>query len=122
MLIENLGVGVDIENIDRFNNFTNKQNHFLNRVFTNKELEYCFSKDAVAQHLAARFAGKEAVVKALCRIGQKIVDYKNIEIINDENKVPLVNLIGNQIENLKLEISLSHCKDKAIAFVIAIRS
>ena len=59
-----LSIGVDIESVDRFKEH-DKNGSFLKRIFTNKELEYCFSFTDFAQHLAVRYSGKEAVVKAL---------------------------------------------------------
>ena len=113
------GVGVDIENIERFskpNVIKNKQ--FLEKIFTKKELDYCFSKAKPEQHLAARYAGKEAVVKAICSLKKINIDYKKVEILNNKNNVPLAK-INKDLGNLKIEISLAHCEDKAIAFVIA---
>ena len=113
------GIGVDIENIKRFRNSNvanNKQ--FLGKIFTKKELDYCFSKSKPEQHLAARYAGKEAVVKALCSLGKTSIDYKDIEITNNKNNVPIAKINNNNSDGLKIKISLAHCEDKAIAFAI----
>ena len=60
-----LGIGIDIENIERFKKFElNKNSPFLNKIFTIKEIEYCFSKKNVASSLATKYTGKEAVIKA----------------------------------------------------------
>lgn len=112
------GVGVDIENIERFrrlNVVKNKQ--FLEKIFTKKELNYCFSKTKPEQHLAARYAGKEAIVKALSNFGKANIDYKKVEILNNKSSVPIVK-INKGLGNLKIKISLAHCEDKAIAFAI----
>ena len=114
------GVGVDIENIERFskpNTIKNKQ--FLEKIFTKKELNYCFSRAKPEQHLAVRYAGKEAVVKALSSLGKANIDYKKVEILNSKNSVPMVKINNKELGNLKIKISLAHCEDKAIAFVIA---
>lgn len=114
---KNLGVGTDIENVDRFRKLDrNKNSNFLNRVFTKKEMDYSFSKAKPYQHLAARYAGKEAVVKALSSIGKRNIDYKDIEILNSENGIPKVNL--NYNGSLKVYISLSHSNDRALAFAV----
>ncbi len=113
------GIGVDIEDIKRFRNLNianNKQ--FLGKIFTKKELDYCFSKAKPEQHLAARYAGKEAVVKAICSLKKINIDYKKVEILNNKHNVPLAK-INKDLGNLKIKISLAHCEDKAIAFVIA---
>lgn len=117
--IDKFGIGADIENVERFKKpgvADNKQ--FLDKIFTKKELDYCFSKTKPEQHLAARYAGKEAIVKALCNIGKANIDYKKLEIINNEDDIPIVKLDNGRYNNLQIKISLSHCKDKAIALAI----
>src|SRR5574344_1181766 len=110
----NLPIGVDIEDISRFEN---KSKEFLDRIYTEKEQAYCLSKTLPAKHLAVRFCAKEAVIKALTPLGIKIAEYKKIEIIHDANKCPQVNLLKKINKNLEFQISLSHDKTKAIAFV-----
>tara|TARA_Y100000310_G_scaffold331116_1_gene404109 strand:- start:1668 stop:2027 length:360 start_codon:yes stop_codon:yes gene_type:complete len=114
-MIENMGVGVDIEQISRF---VEKNDSFLNKIFTDEELKYCFSKTYHAQHLAVRFAGKEAVIKALGSLGKDIKDYKKIEIVNNAKGVPLAKLLIPEGDQIKIKISLSHCQDKAMAMVL----
>lgn len=115
----NIGTGTDIESIERFNNYSLSDDAgFLKSIFSEEELNYCFSKDYPAPHLAARFVGKESVIKALYSIGIEDVFYKDIEILNMANGVPYVNL-NNIYSNIQFKISLSHSKDNAIAFVIA---
>ena len=114
-----LGIGVDIENIDRFTGPDRARNSaFLNKIFTGAEQEYCFSKAVAAPHLAARYAGKEAVVKALTGIGRLNIGYRDIEIINDKNGVPDVRIGKTGFHDLQIKLSLSHCADKAIAFAV----
>ena len=114
---KNLGVGTDIEDIGRFRKLDrNKNSNFLDKIFTKKELDYSFSKAKPCQHLAARYAGKEAVVKALSSIGKKYIGYKDIEILNCDNGIPIVNL--NYNGSLKVHISLSHSNDRALAFAV----
>ena len=121
--IKDFGIGTDIENIDRFRKLDyNESRAFLNKIFTENELDYCFSKETPAQHLAARFAGKEAVVKALSDVGKFNINYKEIEIINNEKGVPRVIFNNKNLINLKVNLSLSHCDDKAIAFAIIIKN
>lgn len=117
---ENFGIGTDIESIDRFRRLNIKNNPFLNRAFTKKEIDYCFSKKEHAHHLAARYCGKEAVVKALNSMGKPSPDYKKVEILNNELGIPLVNISDEGYKNLKVHLSLSHCEDKAIAFAVVI--
>jgi len=119
--IENFGIGVDIESIGRFRKLDPvKNNSFLNKIFTKNELDYCFSKESTAPHLAVRFAAKEAVIKALSSICKVKLHYNEIEIVNNENGAPMVKINNPGLHNLQVHLSLSHCKDKAIAFATAI--
>ena len=63
--VKKFGAGTDIETIDRFRKFKNRNDSFLKKVFTSEELKYCFSHQDAAPHLAVRFSGKEAMIKAL---------------------------------------------------------
>jgi holo-[acyl-carrier protein] synthase len=121
---ENFGVGADIENIDRFEKLNRHENaQFLNKIFTKNELDYCFSKKQAASHLAARYAGKEAVFKALNGVGITNLNYKEIEIFNNKDGIPMVKINSTHAHhNLKVYLSLSHCKDKAIAFAVVTKT
>lgn len=115
----NTTVGTDIVSIFRFDEFGDNINHpTLRKIFTQQELDYCFSKEAPEPHLAARFAGKEAVIKALYSRNIIGVWYTEIEIVNNLVGVPIVTLTKKL--NLTIEISLAHCEDKALAFVVII--
>ncbi len=118
-----VGVGVDIESLQRFQklNLTHDKT-FLQRIYTPKELSYCFAKKYPAQHLAVRFTAKEAVLKALSVLGTTKLPLNTIEIYNDKKGIPYVNLIATKSEKFCLKISLSHDKDKALAFALAFRS
>ncbi len=114
-----ISIGTDIVDIHRFESIVkNEEYSFLQKNYSDNELRYCFSKENVSSHLAGRFAGKEAVMKALYSQGLKPVAYKKIEILNDETGVPHVRVKTIEYEKLKAEISISHCEDKAIAFAI----
>ncbi len=114
-----LFTGIDIEDIKRFENKTlENDSKFLKRIFTDKELEYCFSCYSPAEHLAARFCAKEAFIKAIsCALNRK-VPYSKIEILKNKNNSPYINLIDNNDFEFNISLSLSHEKNKAIAFVI----
>ena len=119
--IKNFGIGVDIESIDRFRKSELIDNNsFLNKVFTKNELDYCFSKENAASHLAVRYAGKESVIKALSSIGKSNLNYRDIEILNNENRVPMVMLNNVKYNKMQINISLSHSEDKAIAFAVVV--
>ena len=111
MDLTDLGVGVDIESISRFRKLNfNKNKLFYKKIFNEKEIDYCLDKSDPYQHFAARFCAKEAFIKA---INKPIKDYKEIEI-KEKNKKPFILWDGKEYI-----LSLSHDKDKAIAFVIA---
>lgn len=112
-----LGIGVDIENIARFAGLDRRKNKlFLAKIFTTKELDYCFAKKNYPAHLAARFVAKEAIFKALSSLGVK-KPLKQLEIVNKKNGTPAV----VAIKDMKVILSLSHCADKAIAFAVAFK-
>ena len=111
-------VGIDIIEIARIKRAIARWgDNFLGRVYTEPELELYRQKPS---SLAARFAGKEAVIKVL-DIKTKGVGLKEIEILSEPNGKPLVYLYGraqNQADDLglaHLAISLSHSRDYAIA-------
>jgi len=115
----NFAVGTDIETISRFRKFNNNINDpFLTKVFTKGELTYCLSTKNPAQHLAVRYAGKEATIKALGGLGKKNLEYKDIEIIRADNGVPKLSFTNKNMAAINVSISLSHCQDYAIATVI----
>lgn len=121
MKIKNFAVGTDIESIGRFRKLNRTDNSsFLNKIFTKNELDYCFSKEMHASCLAARYAGKEAIVKALSSMGKTSLDYKALEIFNNEKGVPIATINDADFRKVQVHLSLSHCEDKAIAFAVAI--
>jgi holo-[acyl-carrier protein] synthase len=100
---------------------------FLGRWFTSVELDYCLSKAFPARHLAARFAAKEAVLKALRTPWRGPLPWRCIEIAGDPGGVPSVRLAG-PVQQLAADadvddiaVSLSHTDEYATATVIAIR-
>jgi len=115
------GIGVDIEDVDRFKGILRKP-RFLKRVYTEKELRYCGSFASPEGHLAARFAAKEAVVKAL-GAARKEIGFSDIEILNEkESGAPFVNMKKKGLkEKFSFFISLSHSKERAMAFSVIVK-
>ena len=114
--------GTDIIEIERIEeNIKNHGEKFLNKIYTKKEIEYCEAKGINKyESYAVRFAGKEAVFKALDLDSRENISWKEIEIINKENGKPEVKL-SQKMDGLDyIEISLSHSKQYAIAFAIAV--
>lgn len=118
--------GTDIIEIERIkDSIENIGNRFIREIFTEKEIEYCESKkNSKYQHYAARFASKEAIFKAISELlNDKFeLSWKNVEIINDKNGKPHINWIetdiGEKIESI--DISISHCKEYAVATVVIV--
>ena len=120
----NIKVGTDIIEVARIKDSIEKIGEkFLNRVFTAKEVEYCESKKATKyEHYAARFAGKEAVFKAISPIlkNKFSIDWTDVEILNDKQGRPYVTFYKEELKNINLDLSLSHIKDYAVATAVAV--
>lgn len=117
-----ISCGTDIIEIERIKkSIENIGKKFLSTIYTKREIEYCESRKAQKyQHYAARFAAKEAIYKALS--SQVLIDdlWQKFEIINLENGKPKVN-INCEIADLEsIDISISHCKEYAVATVVVI--
>ena len=75
-----LGIGIDIIEIERIKkSVDNFGDSFLNKIFTQTELDYCLPKPNKYQHFAARFAAKEAIAKALSYSGENGFNWKLIK-------------------------------------------
>jgi len=109
-----MAIGVDIEEIVRFED---KSQEFFDRIYTKSEQEYCFSKPNPASHFAVRFCAKEAVVKALNSIDIAHPRLNQIEVYHGHNKAPKIRFFDDKYADLTIQLSLSHDKTKAIAFV-----
>ena len=117
------GIGVDIENIDKFKDIVSGQDKtLLNKIFTAREIEYCFSYTDCASHLTARYCAKEAVVKALSNLISSPLFYSEIEIVDIPGESPNVKIVRPDCEGLQVYISLSHCDDQAVAFALAVKT
>ncbi len=114
-------VGVDIIEIERVQQALARFGaRFLGRVYTTLEVAFCRGR---VSELAARFAAKEAVMKAL-GTGTRGVAWREIEVLPNHRGKPLVYLHGRARERAEriglaeLDISLSHSRDYAVAFVV----
>ena len=117
----NLSSGVDIIEISRIKRVLDRYaQRFLHRVYTEGEIAYCRGR---APNLAARFAAKEATMKAL-GTGVRGVGWKDIEITRRESGAPGVLLHGRaqrraqRLGVLDIALSLSHSREYAVAFVV----
>ena len=119
-----LASGVDIIEISRVKRVLERYGQrFLDRVYTAREIAYCRGR---APNLAARFAAKEATMKAL-GTGVRGVGWKDIEVIRHESGAPSVMLHGRGKRRAQrlgvrdISLSLSHSRDYAVAFVVVQR-
>ena len=116
-----LGTGVDIIEISRVRTVLERYGQrFLDRVFTTGEASYCRGR---AANLAARFAAKEATMKAL-GTGIRGVDWKDIEVVRQDSGAPSILLHGRGKQRAQrlgvweISVSLSHSREYAVAFVV----
>lgn len=122
---EILGIGTDIVEIARIRKcITTHQETFLNRLFTENERLYCDKHKDPTPHYAARFAAKEAVVKALGTGFGKKISWKDIEIERDEKGKPSVQFspkLRKELSSSNILISLSHEKHYVTAVALWIK-
>ncbi len=112
------GIGIDLLEIDRLERALERHPRLAERVFTLAEREYAAARARPGRHLAARFAAKEAVVKALGLSGG--FGLREIEVLAGEP--PTVRLSGRAAEaagDRAVDISLTHSRDNAAAVAIA---
>ena len=95
-----LGIGVDIIEIDRIEKAIKKQNKFLEKIFTNKEIEYFQNRKMNIEVIAGNFAAKEAISKAL-GTGFRGISFLDIEVLRDEIGKPLVNIENKIKKNIE---------------------
>ncbi len=111
-----IGTGLDITEVKRLRQAIEKWGDaFINRVFTKEELENAKTRGSLYQHLAGRFAAKEAVFKAL---GNKNLNWKDVQILNDPDGRPHCRIVKTKAKNVDVHISISHVKSYATAFAI----
>lgn len=120
------GTGIDIIEIDRIKNSIQKySDRFKNKIFTQKEIDYCHSQADPAKHFAARFTIKEAVLKCFGTGMTGGILWKDIEVDKLNSGQPVLNLHGNgkklfnQLNLKHIHISITHDKTYAAAHAIA---
>ncbi|HEU4931945.1 MAG TPA: holo-ACP synthase [Pyrinomonadaceae bacterium] len=120
-----ISIGIDIIEVARIREVLVRTPRFAERVFTAAERQYCDSRGAVAaQHYAARFAAKEATLKALQTGWRGGISWQDVEVASKENGAPYLIFTGQVLEVFKnfsanaTHLSLSHTSEHAIAQVI----
>lgn len=118
------GTGIDIIEISRIDRIIKSSSKFLEKVFTLCEIQYFNSRGNNPCHAAGTFAAKEAVLKAL-GTGLRGFTWKDVEITRDSLGKPSVVLYGGAkaaalgIGASIVHISISHCRDYAVAYAAA---
>jgi holo-[acyl-carrier protein] synthase len=121
-----VGIGIDVVEIARIRRLMDRwQDRFLQRVFTEAEIAYARRRHDPAQHLAARFAAKEATLKALGTGLSMGVRWREMEVRRGRGQPPQLTLSGRTAELgeargiRRLHVSLSHDAGLAVAQVLA---
>ncbi len=111
-----IGTGVDITEVRRIRQAIEKWgNSFLDRVFTEEELRNARVRSSLYQHLAGRFAAKEAIYKAL---GDDTLNWKDIQVLNDPRGKPYCVFLNGKGRKAEVHLSISHVKTYAVANAI----
>jgi holo-[acyl-carrier protein] synthase len=120
-----LGVGVDLCEVDRMRRVLARTPGFAARAFTDDEQAYCRARRDPAERFAARFAAKEAVLKAM-GVGLGACAFRDIEVVRAESGAPSLALHGAAAELAaargiaRWHVSLSHTSMVAEALVMAV--
>ena len=118
------GIGIDMIEVDRVAGKIGKDEGFRELVFSKTEIEYCEPKANKYQHYAARFAAKEAFLKAIGTGWVTGTAFNEIEVIQDANGRPSLHLLGStaklaaEMGITKISVSLSHISNAASAIVL----
>jgi holo-[acyl-carrier protein] synthase len=118
-----IGLGVDLAEVDRVRRVLDKYPRFAERCFTDHEREYAFRFAHPARRLAARFAGKEAVMKSM-GTGWRRIGWKEIEITGGGK--PTVRMSGNAMRRAEMlgitevMVTITHTDTTALVMAIAV--
>jgi len=122
-----VGIGVDAVEIDRFRRSLERTPSMKSRLFTSEELEYVEPHDDPTASLAARFAAREAVMKAM-GVGLGAFEFHDVWVQRAESGRPTLAVTGraqqiaNELGVTDWHLSITHTASTAIAYVIAVRS
>ena len=126
--MEIVGIGTDIVECLRVGRMIEEHGElFLTRVFTEREVRYCQSRKRATEHFAARWAAKEAILKALGTGWRRGLGWTDMEVRTEASGRPQVLLCGvakdvAQAQRISdILISMSHCRAYATAYALAVR-
>ncbi|MDX1980173.1 MAG: holo-ACP synthase [Bryobacteraceae bacterium] len=119
------GTGIDVCEVDRMREAIQRHGRrFIERVFTAGEIAYVESKHNRFERYAARFAAKEAGMKAIGTGWRRGVRWQDFEVVNQPGGRPVLRLHGEAariatgMEIRNVALSLTHTRDQAVAFVV----
>lgn len=120
-----LGIGSDLAQVERIrDSIAQYGDRFLKRVYTDRERAYACSKANSAERFAARFAAKEAGMKAIGTGWRRGITWKDFEVVNETSGQPTLRLSGVALQTAaamgveRISISLTHTAETAFAVVI----
>ena len=120
-----LGVGTDLAEVPRIKRSIDRYgDRFLNRIYTQAEWAYASRKANAAERFAARFAAKEAGMKAIGTGWRRGVTWKDFEVVNEPSGRPTLVLSGvalrvaTQMGTRRISVSLTHTSEMAFAVVL----
>lgn len=120
-----LDIGVDIIEIERVRDILESNPRFLDKIFTKNEIDYFKSKGFKAETIAGNFAAKEAISKSI-GTGIRNYNFNDIEVLRNDLGKPIVKTYNNlrqiciDYSVLEIKVSISHCKEYAVANAITI--
>ena len=119
-----IGIGIDLVSVERIEKILNRWgDRFLRRIYTDQEITYCLAAGHPARSFAARFAAKEALIKAISRWSGAGIKLRNIEVVIGDAGVPGLKLSGTAdvaLGTLHAYLSISHEKEFAVAVVVTL--
>lgn len=120
------GIGVDMLEIARMQQAIEKRPHFIRRMFTDAERAYCERTARPAEHYAARFAAREAVLKALGTGFSSGIGFQDVSVERDQLGRPQARLAGKAAQIAaeqgvqEIALSISYTRDVAVANAVAV--
>lgn len=107
-------IGIDLVNIPEIERAIKKRPRFATRFFSEDEIKYCESKPNPSKHYAARFAAKEAYIKATGYNGR----WKTLEVLTPPNSSPIIQPSTNNQQPTTISLSLTHSGNYAAAVIL----
>ena len=126
--MEIVGVGTDIVECLRVGRMIERHGElFLARIYTEREMRFCQQRKRATEHFAARWAAKEATLKALGQPWRRGVEWTDVEVLEEPGVAPAVRFFGamkelaEQLRVSTVLLSMGHCRAYATAHALALR-